>query len=86
MVTCNVLFLFVLVAGPLALAREFLEADSDPFFVLNSDVICGYPFEKLANFHKSHGKEGTLVVSIVHVQLYVQWNLVERNFKDTKII
>ena len=64
MVICNSLSSFVLVAGPLALARKFLEADSDPFFVLNSDVICGYPFEKLANFHKSHGKEGTLVVSV----------------------
>ena len=50
-------------AGPLALARKFLEADDEPFFVLNSDVICCYPFEELVKFHKSHGKEGTLMVS-----------------------
>lgn len=50
-------------AGPLALARDLLAADSEPFFVLNSDVICDFPFKKLAHFHKSHGKQGTIVVS-----------------------
>jgi len=30
-------------AGPLALAREYLQGD-EPFFVLNSDVICHFPF------------------------------------------
>lgn len=51
-------------AGPLALARKILEADSSPFFVLNSDVICNYPFTKMLETHKAHGKEGTIVVSI----------------------
>jgi mannose-1-phosphate guanylyltransferase len=32
-------------AGPLALAREILGKDDSPFFVLNSDVTCTYPFE-----------------------------------------
>ena len=50
-------------AGPLALARESLLVDSEPFFVLNSDVICNYPFKKLLQYHKDHGKEGTIVVS-----------------------
>ena len=50
------------VAGPLALAKESLEVDSEPFFVLNSDVICNYPFEEMLKFHKAHGKEGTIVV------------------------
>lgn len=51
------------VAGPLALARDYLSVDDEPFFVLNSDVICNYPFEELLKFHKSHGREGTIVVS-----------------------
>jgi hypothetical protein len=33
-------------AGPLALAREILGKDDSPFFVLNSDVTCTYPFEQ----------------------------------------
>lgn len=50
-------------AGPLALARKLLSEDGDPFFVLNSDIICEFPFQNLLNFHRSHGKEGTIVVS-----------------------
>ena len=49
-------------AGPLALAREMLTVDSEPFFVLNSDVICNYPFKAMLELHKKHGKEGTIVV------------------------
>lgn len=56
------LFNFLL-AGPLALAREVLGKDSAPFFVLNSDVTCAYPFEALRDFHISHGGEGTILVS-----------------------
>ncbi|XP_035676940.1 mannose-1-phosphate guanyltransferase beta-A-like isoform X1 [Branchiostoma floridae] len=52
-------------AGPLALAREILAGDEEPFFVLNSDVICDFPFEEMLKFHKSHGKEGTIVVTKV---------------------
>lgn len=55
-------------AGPLALAKEKLLSnggDKTPFFLLNSDVICDYPFEQMLNFHKSHGKEGTIVVTKV---------------------
>jgi mannose-1-phosphate guanylyltransferase len=33
-------------AGPLALARDILGKDDTPFFVLNSDVTCTYPFEQ----------------------------------------
>ena len=65
-------------AGPLALAREILGKDDSPFFVLNSDVICDYPFEQIRDFHKSHGNEGTIIVSscycshhIVYVKLSV---------------
>ncbi|OIR58129.1 MAG: mannose-1-phosphate guanyltransferase [Amphiamblys sp. WSBS2006] len=52
-------------AGPLALARSMLTETPGPFFVLNSDVICNYPFAEMAEFHASHGKEGTIVVTDV---------------------
>ena len=50
-------------AGPLALARDHLTVDEEPFFVLNSDVVCDFPFKDMLKFHKDHGKEGTIVVS-----------------------
>ena len=52
-------------AGPLALARDHLTVDDEPFFVLNSDVVCDFPFKEMAAFHRNHGKEGTIVVSLV---------------------
>ncbi|EGF80487.1 hypothetical protein BATDEDRAFT_16693 [Batrachochytrium dendrobatidis JAM81] len=52
-------------AGPLGLARDILGADDSPFFVLNSDVICEFPFKSLLEFHISHGKEGTLMTTTV---------------------
>lgn len=52
-------------AGPLALAREALCQDEEPFFVLNSDVICDFPFKDMITFHRNHGKEGTIVVTQV---------------------
>lgn len=52
-------------AGPLKLAEKVLKKDSSPFFVLNSDVICEYPFKVLADFHKAHGGKGTIVATKV---------------------
>lgn len=52
-------------AGPLKLAEKILGKDDTPFFVLNSDVICDYPFKDLADFHKAHGEEGTIMVTKV---------------------
>lgn len=52
-------------AGPLALAKECLTKSSEPFFVLNSDIICDFPFSQLEAFHRSHGQEGTIVVTKV---------------------
>lgn len=53
-------------AGPLALAKHLLtNEENQPFFVLNSDIICEYPFKDLIAFHKSHGCEGTIVVTKV---------------------
>jgi len=50
--------------GPLALAKELLN-DGEPFFVLNSDVICEFPFADLLAFHKAHKAEGTIMVTKV---------------------
>lgn len=53
-------------AGPLALARDLLDDGSgDPFFVLNSDVICEYPLTEMLEFHKANKAEGTLLVTKV---------------------
>jgi mannose-1-phosphate guanylyltransferase len=52
-------------AGPLKLAEKTLLKDDSPFFVLNSDVICDYPFKQLVEFHKAHGDEGTIIVTKV---------------------
>ncbi len=53
-------------AGPLALARDILTADgNDTFFVLNSDVTCEYHLKSLLEFHRKHGKEGTILVTKV---------------------
>lgn len=52
-------------AGPLALAKELLRASAEPFFVLNSDIICDFPFEQLEQYHRQHGREGTIVVTKV---------------------
>ncbi|KAG1658515.1 Mannose-1-phosphate guanyltransferase beta [Nymphon striatum] len=52
-------------AGPLALARDILTADDEPFFVLNSDIICDFPFVEMIKFHRDHGQEGTIVVTKV---------------------
>lgn len=61
------LIIFLFSAGPLALARDYLTVDDEPFFVLNSDVVCDFPFKQMAEFHKNHGKEGTIVVSILNI-------------------
>ncbi|VDP30859.1 unnamed protein product [Echinostoma caproni] len=49
-------------AGPLAQAAEYLSSSKEPFLVLNSDIICSYPFKQMIEFHLSHGHEGTMVV------------------------
>jgi mannose-1-phosphate guanylyltransferase len=53
-------------AGPLALARDKLvDNSSEPFFVLNSDVISEYPLKEMIDFHKSHGGEASIMVTKV---------------------
>lgn len=53
-------------AGPIALAKDsLLSFSNEPFIVLNSDIICDFPFKDLVTFHRNHGKEGTIVVTRV---------------------
>ena len=35
------------------------------FFVFNSDIVCEYPLEKMLEYHKSHGKEATMITTQV---------------------
>lgn len=54
-------------AGPIRLAKELILNDnpSGLLFVFNSDVICHYPLEKMIEFHKNHGCQGTIMVTEV---------------------
>lgn len=52
-------------AGPLALAKNLLQETNEPFFVLNADITCEYPFKEMIKFHQKHGREGTLIVTRV---------------------
>ena len=41
-------------------------ADECPFFfVFNSDIICEFPLQTMIDFHVSHGKEATMMVTQV---------------------
>ncbi|KCZ80894.1 hypothetical protein H312_01667 [Anncaliia algerae PRA339] len=50
-------------AGPIAFAKKYLE--DSYVFVLNSDVICEYPFEEMMSYHFKTNKLGTLLVTKV---------------------
>jgi len=54
-------------AGPIRLAKDIILKDNTDglLFVFNSDVICHYPLEKMVEFHKSHKKQGTIMVTEV---------------------
>lgn len=53
-------------AGPLALAGKHLcDESGEPFFVMNADVTCDYPLKEMVEFHRAHGREGTLLVTRV---------------------
>jgi len=51
----------------LKLAQDILTKDNESglFFVFNSDVICEFPLTKMIEFHKAHGKEGTIMLTQV---------------------
>lgn len=52
-------------AGPLSLLRGVLEKEEEPFFVLNSDIICDFPFKSMLEYHKNHGGAGTILITKV---------------------
>ena len=51
-------------AGPIKLAEQHLN-DGEPFFVLNSDVSCDYPFEQMIEFQKKTDAGGVLLATPV---------------------
>lgn len=51
-------------AGPIKLAESMLN-DGEPFFVLNSDVSCDYPFQAMIEFQKNSGASGVLLATPV---------------------
>lgn len=51
-------------AGCIANCTQYLE-NTDHFFVLNADTTCKFPFKQMLGFHKSHGSEGTMLVTKV---------------------
>lgn len=63
----DILSLHSQLGGPLRLAKDLLVKDNNEglFFVLNSDVICDFPFHEMIKFHKNHGKEGTILLTQV---------------------
>jgi len=52
-------------AGPLALASSWLTETDEPFFVLNSDVICAFPFNELKEAHSKFNCEATIALTKV---------------------
>lgn len=51
-------------AGPIKLAEALLN-DGEPFFVLNSDVCCAYPFQDMIEFQRRTGAQGVLLATPV---------------------
>lgn len=50
--------------GPIKLAESLLN-DGEPFFVLNSDVACSFPFQEMLAFQKETGADGVLLATPV---------------------
>lgn len=69
-------------AGPLALARDILGAEGEMFFVLNSDVVCEFPFKNVIEFHKAHGKEGKICA--LHSFILIKWSPYDRRNFDKR--
>ena len=66
-ITCSLEDVPMGTAGPIRLAKELIlkDNDSELLFVFNSDVICHYPLDKMVEYHKKHGGEGTIMVTEV---------------------
>ena len=46
-------------AGPIGLAKNVLK-DAEEIFIFNADITCEFPLQQMLDFHKKHGKEGTI--------------------------
>lgn len=66
-ITCSLEDVPMGTAGPIRLAKDLILKDnpSGLLFVFNSDVICHYCLNDMLAFHKSHGGEGTILVTEV---------------------
>jgi mannose-1-phosphate guanylyltransferase len=92
-ITCSLEDVPMGTAGPIRLAKDLILADnpSGLLFVFNSDVICHFPLDKMVEFHKSHGGEGTIMVTEVEdptkygVVCADQNNLIERFVEKPKV-
>ena len=51
-------------AGPIGLAKNILK-DADDIFIFNADITCEFPLQEMLEFHKKHGKEGTIATTKV---------------------
>ena len=73
-------------AGPLRLAVEnglLNSISSEPFFVLNSDIICEYPLRKLLETHYQSKGEGTLLVK--RVENWSQYGVIDYEVNSGRI-
>ena len=53
--------------------------------MLNSDVVCDFPFKQMLKFHRDHGKEGTIVVSSdISLNLNCQFFIAKNLYFDLK--
>ena len=51
-------------AGPIGLAKNILK-DAEEIFIFNADITCEFPLQEMLEFHKKHGKEGTIATTKV---------------------
>ena len=51
-------------AGPIGLAKNILK-DAEEIFIFNADITCEFPLQQMLEFHKKHGKEGTIATTKV---------------------
>lgn len=75
--------------GPIKLAEKYLRSDNNDkdneriFFVLNSDVICDYPFNKMIEFHKS--KNADISILVTRVENPSRYGIVVHDSHDYKV-
>lgn len=64
-ITCSLEDVPMGTAGPIRPAKDLILKDnpSGLLFVFNSDVICHFPLDKMVDYHKAHGGEGTIMVT-----------------------